>query len=350
MNSIISSSRPETIPAPKSELEYAIYAIDPETGYVLASVGGRDYRENAFNRATDALRQPGSTIKPFLYYAALGYGFTPATTFTSTKTTFYVNGKPYAPTNFAGIYPDREISMAYALAVSDNIYAVKTHLFLGTETLVDTLKHFGITTPVHDTVSLALGTSEVKLSELVGAYVKIAALGKDVEPQYITKITDEKGKVLYKAKDNFKQKYNPSNCYILSETMTNVFDSRLSINISTTGAAIAHKITKKYAAKSGTTDFDSWIVGYNKKIVLGIWTGYDDNRPIDNSDVKYINICGRRLSSDNAENPDSMSCRMTSSRSCLTRSRARSPIRTNIKRPSTFASTISHGIFLSNSR
>ncbi len=304
LNNIILEAR-DKYPPPKSELEYAIYAIDPETGYVLASVGGRDYRESAFNRATDALRQPGSTIKPFLYYAALGYGFTPATTFTSTKTTFYVNGKPYAPTNFAGIYPDREISMAYALAVSDNIYAVKTHLFLGTETLVDTLKHFGITTPVHDTVSLALGTSEVKLSELVGAYVKIAALGKDVEPQYITKITDEKGKVLYKAKDNFKQKYNPSNCYILSETMTNVFDNRLSINISTTGAAIAHKITKKYAAKSGTTDFDSWIVGYNKKIVLGIWTGYDDNRPIDNSDVKYIKyLWAEIVERYNAKNSD----------------------------------------------
>jgi len=70
--------------------------------------------------------------------------------------------------------------------------------------------------------------------------------------------------------------------------MTNVFDNRLSINISTTGAPIAYKLTKKYAAKSGTTDFDSWIVGYNKTITLGIWTGYDDNRPIDNRQCRYI--------------------------------------------------------------
>lgn len=275
-------------PPPKSELEYALFAIDPETGATLACVGGRDYRESTYNRATEALRQPGSTIKPFLYYAALGYGFTPATTFTSAKTTFYVNGKAYAPANFAGIYPDREVSMAYALAVSDNIYAVKTHLFLGTEVLVETLKDFGITTPVRDNLSLALGTSEVKLSELVSAYARLASLGKEVRPTYITMITDEKGKTLYKAKTNFKQRYNASDCFILSETMTNVFDNRLSINISTTGAPIANKITRKYAAKSGTTDFDSWIIGYNKRIVLGIWTGYDDNRPIDNSDVKYI--------------------------------------------------------------
>ena len=275
-------------PPDDPEMEYAIYAVEPETGRVLACVGGSNYRESQFNRATSSLRQPGSTVKPFLYYAALNYGFTPATTFNSTKTDFYVNGKVYAPTNFAEIYPDREISMAYALAVSDNIYAVKTHLFLGTDVLVDTLKDFGFTTPIQDTVSLALGTSEVKLSELVCGYAKIANLGQDIKPQYITKITDEDGKILYQAKDNHKQKFNKTDCYILSETMTNVFDNRLSINISTTGAPIAYKLTKKYAAKSGTTDFDSWIVGYNKTITLGIWTGYDDNRPIDNRQCRYI--------------------------------------------------------------
>ena len=275
-------------PPTDPEMQYSIYAVDPNTGAVLACIGGSNYLDSEFNRATAALRQPGSTVKPFLYYAALNYGFTPATTFTSTKTNFYVNGKVYAPTNFAEIYPDREVSMAYALAVSDNIYAVKTHLFLGTEVLAHTLKDYGFTTPINDNISLALGTSEVKLSELVSAYSKIASLGKDVKPQYIMKIINEDGKVLYRAKSDFKQKFNPTDCYILSETLTNVFDNRMSINISTTGAPIAHKLTKKYAAKSGTTDFDSWIIGYNKTIALGIWTGYDDNRLIDNAKAKYI--------------------------------------------------------------
>lgn len=270
------------------EQEYAIYAVEPGTGKVLACVGGKDYLESEYNRATIAVRQPGSTIKPFLYYAALNYGFTPATTFKSTKTNFYINGKVYAPTNFGEIYPDCDISMAYALAVSDNIYAVKTHLFLGTDVLVGTLKNYGFTTPVHDNTSLALGTSEVKLSELVNGYAKIASMGKDTALQYITGITDEKGNVLYRGESEFKQKFNKTDCYILSETMTNVFDNRLSINISTTGAAIAYKLTRKYAAKSGTTDFDSWIVGYNKSIVLGVWTGYDDNRVIENIEGKYI--------------------------------------------------------------
>jgi len=271
-----------------SNLQLAIFAIDPKTGGVLTSIGGINYLESTFNRSTESLRQPGSTIKPFLYYAALENGFTPATTFTSTKTSFYIGDKIYSPTNYLDIYPDREVTMAYAIAVSDNIYAIKTHLFLGTEVLVQTLKDFGITTPIKDNVSLALGTSEVKLSELTQAYARLASLGKEVKLNYIDRIEDENGKIIYARKTNFKQKYNLENTYILSETMTNVFDNRLAINISTTGAAIANKLTKTYAAKSGSTDFDNWMLGYNSEIVLGIWTGFDDNSYIDNNQVKYI--------------------------------------------------------------
>ncbi|MDD3999578.1 MAG: PBP1A family penicillin-binding protein [Bacilli bacterium] len=271
-----------------SELEIAIYAMDPKTGAVLTSIGGLDYQTSTYNRSTMALRQPGSAIKPFLYYAALDYGFTPATTFQSSKTNFYVNGNIYSPTNFNDIYAERDVSMAYAIAVSDNIYAIKTHLFLGTDVMVDTLKNFGFTTPINDNVSLALGTSEVYLSELVAGYARFANLGKDVEASYILKIVDEKGKLIYEADEDFKQKYSKENCYILTETMTNVFDNRLAINISTTGSAIANKLTKKYAGKSGTTNTDNWMIGYNSDLVLGIWTGYDEKKFIENAEVKYI--------------------------------------------------------------
>lgn len=271
-----------------SDLEIALYAIDPKTGHVLGCIGGKDYNASTFNRATMALRQPGSAIKPFLYYAALEHGFSPATTFKSTKTNFYVNGQVYSPTNFNDIYPDRDVSMAYAIAVSDNIYAIKTHLFLGTEVMVKTLKDFGFTTPINDNVSLALGTSEVYLSELVQGYARFASLGKKVKPVYITKIVDEKGKVVYEAKNDFEQEYSPDSCFILSETMTNVFDNRLAINIATTGAPIANKLTRKYAGKSGTTNTDNWMIGYNADIVLGVWTGYDKKKFIENSEVKFI--------------------------------------------------------------
>lgn len=271
-----------------STMQLAIYAMDPNTGEVLTSIGGTNYIESTFNRSTSALRQPGSAIKPFLYYAALENGFTPATTFTSTKTNFYVNDKIYSPTNFLDIYPEREVSMAYAIAASDNIYAIKTHLFLGTDVLVNTLKDFDFKTPINDNVSLALGTSEVKLSELVQGYAKLASLGRDVNIKYINKIIDENNKTIYASKNKFDQKFNLENTYILNETMTNVFDNRLAINIQTTGAAIANKLTRTYAAKSGSTNTDNWMIGYNKDIVLGIWTGFDDNKYIDNNEAKYI--------------------------------------------------------------
>ncbi|HHU56605.1 MAG TPA: PBP1A family penicillin-binding protein [Acholeplasmataceae bacterium] len=271
-----------------SNMQLAIYAMDPKTGNVLSVIGGVDYTESTFNRATDALRQPGSTIKPFLYYAALNNGFTPITTFHSSKTEFFINGKSYAPQNFANIYPNQDVTMAYAISTSDNIYAIKTHLFLGTHVLYNTLLDFDFSTPILNTPSLALGTSEVKLSELTTGYARFASLGTDVSPKYIEKITDEKGNIIYLNNQKIKQKYNQKNCYILSETMTNVFDNNFRINISATGAPISGMLTRRYAAKTGTTDYDAWVLGYNKDIVLGIWCGYDDNSLLRPSDARFI--------------------------------------------------------------
>ena len=268
--------------------QVALFAMNPQNGHVLSVIGGRNYQDSAYNRATDAIRQPGSTIKPFLYYAALNNGFTPITTFKSSPTDFYYDGKVYSPSNFNDIYPNRDVTMAYAIATSDNIYAVKTHLFLGTSVLYNTLINFGFTTKIHNTPSLALGTSEVKLSELTTGYGRIANLGRDISPIYINKITDEEGNVLYENHDKAKQVYNKTNCYILAQTMTNVFDNNLRINISATGAPIANMLSHRYAAKTGTTDTDSLILGFNNEIVLGIWTGYDDNSPLENSDAKFI--------------------------------------------------------------
>ncbi len=273
---------------PESDIEISIMALDPNNGNVLSIIGSKDYSNSSFNRATSALRQPGSAIKPFLYYSALENGFTPITTFSSLPTSFNVNGTIYEPRNYKDIYPNQEVTMAYALATSDNIYAVKTHLFLGTETLYNTLLDFGFTTKINNNPSLALGTSEVYLNELVLGYGKIASLGKNIETNYINKIIDINGKVLYENKNDVKQKYNYNNCYILAETMTNMFDNNLSINISVTGASIKSMLSNKYAGKSGSTDSDNWMIGFNNNIVLGIWCGYDDNRTLQNSEGKFI--------------------------------------------------------------
>lgn len=286
LNKIIINSLNKYFPF-DSDLQIAIIAMDPKTGEVLDVIGGANYEESTFNRAISSLRQPGSAIKPFLYYCALEKGFTPITTFYSGPTDFNINNKVYSPKNYLNIYPNQDVTMAYALATSDNIYAVKTHLFLGTSTLYSKLKELGFTSKIHNNASLALGTSEVYLNELVQAYAKLASLGKDVKENYIKEIYDDQGNLLYKANHLFDQILDSTTCYILSETMTNVFDNNLAININVTGSKISSMLTKKYAAKSGSTDSDNIMIGYNSKIVLGIWCGYDDNREIKN-DASFI--------------------------------------------------------------
>lgn len=278
---------------PETDIEIASYAIEPSTGYVLSIVGGKDYEKSSYNRATSSIRQPGSTIKPFLYLSALENGFTPATTFKSEKTTFYYRGHEYSPGNYGNIYANTDISMLYAIAVSDNIYAMKTHLFLGTDVLSSTLKRFGFSGEIpSDLPSLALGTKEVSLQELTEGYATLANLGVQVEPTIITKITTFDGEVLYEAKTQEERIANSSDVYLLNETMTSVFDTNIIYNTRPTGSVISSLLTHKIAGKSGSTDTDYWMVGYNKDIVIGVWTGYDDNSIITKANesryAKYV--------------------------------------------------------------
>ena len=273
---------------PDDDIEIAVFALDPKTKEVLSCVGGKNYSNSPFNRATKAKRQPGSTIKPFLYYSALENGFTPITTIYSGPTTFNIDGELYSPQNFGNIYPNRDVTMTYALATSDNIYALKTHLFLGTNVLYNTLSKLNFSTQINDNVSLCLGTSEVYLSDLVNAYSTLASLGENGQNKYITKITDYNDNIIFENNAKSKQVLNHNISYILSEAMTNVFDNNLAINISVTGSAISNMVKHKYAAKSGSTDYDNWIVGYNSDIVLGVWCGYDDNKYVDNAKTKFI--------------------------------------------------------------
>ena len=137
-------------------------------------------------------------MKPFLYYAALENGFTASSTFTSSKTTFvFSNDKTYSPNNYANLYPDKPISMAAAIAYSDNIYAVKTNLFLGEDTLVDISKRIGITSKLEAVPSLALGTNEINLLEMTSAYSTFANEGYKIKPHLINKVEDMNGNVLY---------------------------------------------------------------------------------------------------------------------------------------------------------
>jgi len=272
----------ETIDA-ASEMQIGAMSMNPQTGAVLSMVGGRDYEESPFNRAVQAKRMPGSTFKPFLYYAALENGYTPATTLMSRPTYFELeNGSVYEPSNYNGYYAYEPITLAQAIALSDNVYAVKTNVFLGEETLVETAKRMGIESSLPAVPSLALGTASVSVKEMVGAYSVIANGGKEVDPYTVEKITDAHGHVLYeREQEKKKQVIDPSLAFVLTHLMTGMFDESLNDYMRVTGSSIASDLTRTYAGKSGTTRTDSWMVGFSPKVTTGIWTGYDQNKPIE---------------------------------------------------------------------
>lgn len=266
------------------DIEGAGVMIEPSTGDVLALIGGKNYNVSQFNRATNSRRQVGSTMKPLLYYSALESGFTSSSTFTSEQTTFtFSNNKTYSPKNYNDTYANGPITMGAAIAYSDNIYAVKTHLFLGEQSLVNMANRLGINENIQPVASLALGTEEINLIEMVSAYASFANLGYKVKGHFIDRIEDSKGNIIYKYKHDEELILNPSLVFILNEMLTYTYDKDfISYNYPTV-ISLLPKITNRYSIKTGTTNTDMWIMGYNKNVVLGIWTGFDDNRDIDSS-------------------------------------------------------------------
>ncbi|MFT4416985.1 transglycosylase domain-containing protein [Fredinandcohnia humi] len=266
-----------------SEIQLGFVAMEPKNGEVKALIGGRDYTESPFNRATQAERQPGSTFKPFLYYAALEKGYTPSTQIRSEVTTFSYDDdrSTYTPHNYNNYYANDTISLAQAIALSDNVYAVKTHLFLGEDTLIKTAKKLGITSKLEKVPSLALGTSGVKLLEMVNAYSTIGNGGNLRKPVFITKVENYKGEVIYENDQKPKQVLDPDTAFVTTHLMTGMFDSKLNDYTAVTGTTISKKLTRFYAGKSGSTRTDSWMIGFSPQLVAGIWTGYDQNKTLD---------------------------------------------------------------------
>lgn len=266
------------------QISYLINKTDD--GGVIALVGGRDYSQSQFNRATKANRQIASTIKPLLYYQAIEAGFTANTKFKSEQTTFkLVNGTSYSPANYNQKYANKEITLAQAIAVSDNIYAVKTHLFLGEQSLVQFLNKFDIT-HVSPHPSLALGTFQSNIYELSQIYTTIANQGLYNQIHTIEKITNDNGDILYQRKKDNIQKLSNETCLILSQLLTSPFHKEFNTYAQATMSD--YKVNTTYACKSGTSDFDSLCVGYNPQYVLLGWVGYDDNKALTSSLCKRV--------------------------------------------------------------
>lgn len=269
-------------------LETAAVLLNPENGAVLAIIGGKDYNRSTYNRALYSSRQVGSTMKPYLYYAALENGFTSSSAFISEKTSFPLNNHEiYTPNNYNNKYGNKPISMATAIAYSENVYAVKTHMFLGYDALINVARRVGISEKLESVPSLPLGTNEISVLHMASGYASFANLGYKIEPHFITKIVDGNNNVLYKRKIVKELVLNPSLVYILNNMLTATYDpSYIDYNYPT-AISLSAKLKHKYALKSGTTETDNWNIGFNKNVVCAVWVGHDDSHPLTKKDYKY---------------------------------------------------------------
>lgn len=267
-------------------MQVASTIIKPDSGKVIALIGGKDYSKSEFNRVTSSKRQVGSTIKPFLYYAALENGFTPSTTFLSERTTFNLGDKSYSPKNAGNIYANKNISMLSAIAYSDNIYAMKTHLFLGTDTLSKTMKRVKVNTEVLENASSALGTTEINMLDYSNGFITLANEGKHETPHLIEKVTDYNGNILYEYKYDNEYVLNKKYVYILNNLLTSTYSYSLVNYTSPTLLSISSDLKGKYAVKSGSTSTDYWTIGYNKDYLMLVWAGNDDNTKLNSSESK----------------------------------------------------------------
>jgi penicillin-binding protein 1A len=246
----------------------ALVAMSPN-GAVRAMIGGRNYAESQYNRAVTAKRQPGSAFKPFVYLTAIEQGLTPDTI----RQDAPLDLKGWKPENYSHDYMGA-VTLTQALAMSLNTVAVRVGLEVGPKNVVRTAHRLGISSRLDANPSIALGTSEVSVLELVGAYAPFANGGLGISPHVITKIKTLDGKLLYaRPADQLGQVIEPRNVALMNLMMQETLIS---------GTARKAEIPGWTAAgKTGTSqDFrDAWFVGYTANLVTGVWLGNDDNSP-----------------------------------------------------------------------
>ena len=224
---------------PENDLQVAFVSMQADTGAVTALVGGREYA--SFNRVTQGNRQPGSAIKPILYAAALEKGYTPLTFLNVGPTifTFDSGREKYEPENVNGQFAKGEISLAQAIAISDNIYAVKTLENVGYGPFRNMAKRFNLKMPEGENPSIALGTIETSLYDITNAYNILASEGKKTTPTTVLSIKDSKGNTVYEyKKPKSEQVIKREDAFLMSQMMTGMFDPTFNDYSPVTGISI----------------------------------------------------------------------------------------------------------------
>lgn len=245
----------------------SLVAIDPKNGEIRAMVGGTDFTQSQFNRATQAQRQPGSAFKAILYTTAIATGMSPYDGYLDAP--YSVDG--YQPQNYGRKY-NGWMNLREALTNSVNVISVKLIVDVGFDPVLQMAKNMGIKSKLLPTYSLALGASEVNLLELTSSYGTLAANGKHTDAHGIRRILTRNGEVLYDANFKTKQVVDPGTVAIMTWMMENVVNS---------GTGRAAQIGRPVAGKTGTSEEarDLWFVGFIPQVVTGVWLGNDDNSP-----------------------------------------------------------------------
>ncbi len=266
----------EEKPAVPDYLQGAVVVLKPGTGRILALVGGRNYTESNWNRATQATRQPGSAFKPFLFTTAIREGYRPSDTILDSPVVLpQADGSEWRPQNYHRRFHGL-VSLREALARSMNLPAVKLILAVGPDKVAKTARAFGITSPIRPVPSLALGSSEVTLLELTRAYSVFRNNGILMEAEPIDRIEDRNGMILYRPDPPPEEVIPAPLCYVMTDMLESVVNSGTGVRIRSTGWK-GH-----VAGKTGTTDDynNAWFVGFTPDVVTGVWVGYDEPRSI----------------------------------------------------------------------
>ncbi len=256
-----------------SGAEGAIIAIDNATGEIKAMVGGRDFNLSKFNRATQALRQAGSSFKPYVYTAVMDQGGSPDETILDAPVTFQTASGPYSPHNYDQKF-EGAITLRRALAQSRNIPALKLADRVGIRTVIEYAHRFGVTSNLPAYLPVALGSAEITLIEQTSAFSVFPNDGVRIAPRYITKVTDYEGRVLEEDFPDIKD--------VVSARTARIMTSMLREVVLHGTAAAAARMPFPLAGKTGTTnDFtDAWFVGFSPTLSCGVWIGYDEKKSL----------------------------------------------------------------------
>ena len=251
----------------------ALIAIDNANGGIKAMVGGRDFNLSKFNRATQALRQVGSSFKPYVYTAAIDQGGWPDDTILDAPVTFETPSGPYTPHNFDDKF-EGTITLRRALAQSRNIPALKLADQIGIKKVIEYAHRFGVTSNLPSFLPVAIGAAEVTLYEQTSAFSVFPGDGVRVMPRYITKVTDHEGRILEENYADVKD--------VVSAQTARVMTSMLREVVLHGTAIRASAMQYLLAGKTGTTnDFtDAWFVGFSPAMTCGVWIGYDEKKSL----------------------------------------------------------------------